>query len=70
MGLPRFQSIRGGGRQLLAASVAGFVFGGMGSWNDHGFSDRESQARYERVTSQLYAAVMEGMATAVNEGML
>src|SRR5258708_16386767 len=53
-------------RQLMAASVAAFVFGGMGSWNDTGFADREMQARYERVTRQLYIAVMDGLVTAVN----
>ncbi len=50
----------------MAASVAAFVFGGMGSWNDTGFADREMQARYERVTRQLYIAVMDGLVTAVN----
>ena len=50
--------------------MAGFVFRGMGSWNDYGFSDRELQTRYERVTSRLYAAVMDGIIAAVNEGTL
>jgi hypothetical protein len=56
-------------RQLMAASVAGFVFGGMGSWNDAGFSDTKLQAVYETVTRELYAAVMNGIVCAVNEGL-
>lgn len=57
-------------RQLLAASVGGFVFGGMGSWNDCAFEEPEVQPRYECVTRQLYTAVLGGLVSAVNTGLL
>ncbi len=56
-------------RQLLAASAAAFVFGSMGSWNDMGFADGDIQARYLRVTRDLYAAVLGGLMAAVNHGI-
>ncbi len=56
-------------RQLLAASVGAFVFGGMGSWNDLGFRDPAVHAEYERLTKELYAAVIGGLVAAVNQGM-
>jgi hypothetical protein len=53
-------------RQLLAAAERGWVFGGMGSWNDLGFSGPEQTARYEAVTKALYRAVTAAIAAAVN----
>ena len=64
---PRGYSSRA--RQLLAAAVGAFVFGGMGSWNDLGFAERKLQERYERLTKELYAAVMGGLVAAVNRGV-
>lgn len=43
--------------QLLAGSGKAWCFGGMGSWNDIGFSDKQKQKTYERLTSQLYEIV-------------
>jgi hypothetical protein len=57
-------------RQLIAASVGAFVFGGMGSWNDCGFEDREVQAHYERLTKKLYVAVMDALVSSINGGLL
>jgi hypothetical protein len=53
-------------RQLLAAAERAWVFGGMGSWNDLGFSGPERTARYEAVTTALYRAVTAAIAAAVN----
>lgn len=53
-------------RQLAAAAVQGWVFGGMGSWNDEGPSDRRAVAEHARVSGQLYAALLSGLAAAVN----
>lgn len=49
-------------RQLLAAAVRGWVFGGMGSWNDADLPD----PAYESVTQQYFEAVMNGIVAAVN----
>jgi len=43
--------------QLLAGSGKAWCFGGMGSWNDNGFSDENKQKNYERLTSELYDIV-------------
>jgi len=57
-------------RQLMAASVAAYVFGGMGSWNDCVFEDRQVEARYERVTKKLYVAVMDSLVSSINAGLI
>jgi hypothetical protein len=49
--------------RLLNAVMPAWVFGGMGSWNDQVFEDREE---YERVSGALYAAVHRAIAAAVN----
>lgn len=49
-------------RQILAAAVRGWVFGGMGSWNDADLPD----PAYESVTRQYFEAVMNGVTAAVN----
>ena len=56
-------------RQLLAGAVRGWVFGGMGSWNDVWVEHCAARARYERVTQRLYAAVTGALAAAVNRGL-
>ncbi|WP_046502231.1 hypothetical protein [Kiloniella litopenaei] len=43
--------------RLLAAAYNGWVFGGMGSWNDVVFSTLEDQATYDRLTPELYQAI-------------
>ena len=45
-------------RQLLAAAVKAWVFGGMGSWNDLGFDDEALQAEYAQRTGVLYGSVL------------
>lgn len=53
-------------RQLLAAAVQAWVFGGMGSWNDLGFGDEAEQRVYLDATRRLYAAVLTATAAATN----
>jgi hypothetical protein len=53
-------------RQLLAGAAASYVFGGMGSWNNLGFEDPQTQAAYEQVTAELYAAVKLAVVKASN----
>lgn len=53
-------------RQLLAAAVAAWVFGGMGSWNDLGFPDATVQAEYDRRTGRLYASILGALAAVVD----
>lgn len=53
-------------RQLLAAALSGWVFGGMGSWNDTGPADSAQVPRYESLTQQLFDAIMESIVTSTN----
>jgi hypothetical protein len=40
-------------RQLVAAADRGWVFGGMGAWNDRVFDDEDEQALFERLSTNL-----------------
>ena len=53
-------------RRLLASADQAWVFGGMGSWNDLGWSEPDIQAEYEAVTGKLYEAVKAACVTAAN----
>ena len=53
-------------RQLAAAAVQGWVFGGMGSWNDGGPLDPADQRAYERVGTSLYTALLLALPAAAN----
>ncbi|PKO19091.1 MAG: hypothetical protein CVU39_00640 [Chloroflexi bacterium HGW-Chloroflexi-10] len=53
-------------RQILAAAAQAYVFGGMGSWNDMGFSDPALEKEYERISTELYEAIKMGTTLATN----
>jgi hypothetical protein len=53
-------------RQLAAAVVQAWVFGGMGSWNDGGCTDPAAQVEYERVGARLYAELLVALPAAAN----
>ena len=53
-------------RQLIAMASRAWVFGGMGSWNDLGFSDGAQQAQYEELSRLLFANVIYACLAAVN----
>ena len=44
-------------RQILASAAQADVFGGMGSWNDMGFEQVDTQREYKKVTKELYEAI-------------
>ena len=52
--------------RLASAASAAWVFGGMGSWNDMGFTDRAVEERYRQVTNALFSAVLDGYLVAAN----
>jgi hypothetical protein len=58
-------TLRREAQALLAAAQAGWVFGGMGSWNDLGF-DGEDQLTYNALSDQLYAALNRAVVEATN----
>ena len=51
--------------QLISACFTGWVFGGMGSWNDMAFG-REMEEEYHRVSDLLYTAICNAIVAAVN----
>lgn len=53
-------------RQLLLAASASWVFGGMGSWNDVGFSSDKEYAKYDKLSEQLHDGINEAIMAAVN----
>ncbi|MBN9380205.1 MAG: hypothetical protein J0H74_05540 [Chitinophagaceae bacterium] len=53
-------------RQLLFATGAAWVFGGMGSWNDLGFNTEEDNKKYDDVSAGLYAAINQSVLAVAN----
>jgi hypothetical protein len=56
-------------RQMLAAAVKSWVFGGMGSWNDLASLDPARKAEYDQRTDELYRSVLAAL-IAVTRGPL
>ena len=52
-------------QQLLAAAEIGWVFGGMGSWNDLGFQGEEG-LEYEQLSDHLFDLMIEAICAATN----
>jgi hypothetical protein len=52
--------------RIYAASNKSFVFGGMGSWNDLGFSDNEKNNQYEALSKELYNIINESYLLVAN----
>jgi hypothetical protein len=52
--------------QLLAGAGSAWCFGGMGSWNDIGFNDKDIQAAYDKLTAALYDIVNESYLAVAN----
>jgi hypothetical protein len=48
-------------QSLLAAAYSGWVFGGMGSWNDLGFKSKVEHQQYEELSAGLYAAITDAI---------
>jgi len=51
-------------RQILGAVTTGWVFGGMGSWNDVGSDGRPDE--YERTSEQLFRALIDAICAVAN----
>ena len=53
-------------KRLLAEALEAWVFGGMGSWNDVVITGDTDRAKYDKLTSSLYAAVVDACVAAAN----
>jgi hypothetical protein len=53
-------------RRLFAAAYTGWVFGGMGSWNDLVPDDPDLRRQHEDVSARLYAVTTEAIEQAAN----
>lgn len=53
-------------REVMAAAAQAYVFGGMGSWNDMGFADKNLNNEYKKITKELYEAVKMSIVIASN----
>jgi len=52
--------------QVLNSCQAAWVFGGMGSWNDMGFSDSEVHKQYEELSDKLFNLINLSLIVASN----
>jgi hypothetical protein len=53
-------------QQLLFAAATAWVFGGMGWWNDMGFSDADVQRKYLLLSQQLYEQIIQAILATTN----
>lgn len=53
-------------KQILFSAGSAWVFGGMGSWNDLGFDNKDDNETYERLSEQLYSNINEAIIAATN----
>lgn len=53
-------------QQLLFAAGTSWVFGGMGWWNDMGFSESKVQENYLRLSQQLYEQLLQSILATSN----
>ncbi len=52
-------------RRILGAATLGWVFGGMGSWNDVGVAD-DRAGDYERVSEELFRTLIDAICALAN----
>ncbi len=53
-------------RQIIFSAGSSWVFGGMGSWNDLGFSNKEDNETYDRLSEQLYSIINQAIIAGTN----
>lgn len=53
-------------QQVLFAAGSAWVFGGMGSWNDIGFDNKEDEKKYDELSAILYDNINQSILAAVN----
>ena len=56
--------------QLVYSAMTAHVFGGMGSWNDIGFEDRDDNKTYEELSFYLYGYINRGLISGINSAKL
>ncbi|MES1199233.1 MAG: hypothetical protein ABUS48_04555 [Pseudomonadota bacterium] len=54
------------GLRLLAMVQHAWAFGGMGSWNDIGFTEAAQQSEYENVSERLFRALIAAIVAVAN----
>jgi len=54
------------GHQLLAGALKGWVFGGLGSWNDMYIRESSLEREYQLVSNNLYRAVIQSVGAVAN----
>lgn len=54
--------------RLIYAAMSAHVFGGMGSWNDLGFEEKEVQDDYDDLSYHLYDRINRALLSGVNVG--
>jgi hypothetical protein len=55
--------------QLLGSVQAAWVFGGMGSWDDHSPDEPEANARYHELSERFYQLLNRVIVAAANSGV-
>ena len=53
-------------KQIIFSAASAWVFGGMGSWNDLGFENKEDNDKYDLLSEQLYEVINEAIIAGVN----
>jgi len=53
-------------KQIIFSAGSAWVFGGMGSWNDLGFDNKEDKETYDRLSEQLYSNINEAIIAGTN----
>lgn len=61
---PKYENVKG--RQLLEGALKGWVFGGLGSWNDMYFRESSQEREYQKVSKNLYKAVIQSVGAVAN----
>ncbi|HEV8284337.1 MAG TPA: hypothetical protein VGQ09_08500 [Chitinophagaceae bacterium] len=53
-------------QQLIFGAAAAWIFGAMGSWNDMSFQEKDKNEKYEKLTEELYDAVIIALIAGIN----
>jgi hypothetical protein len=53
-------------QQVFFSAANAWVFGGMGSWNDIGFTEKDTNEKYEHLSEALYDVMIRGLVGAIN----
>lgn len=53
-------------KQIIFSAGSAWVFGGMGSWNDLVFNNKEDNETYDNLSEQLYSNINEAIIAGIN----